>query len=87
MLSVCALNIKSFFLPADIQHTQCPRRFFILERYKFVKCHGVEYKRKGTQEVIGAGLGCRFSSLKSSLLITRYSIIGDERLREAWTRR
>ena len=27
------LHIKPFFLLVDIQHTQCPRWFFILERY------------------------------------------------------
>ena len=32
---VCVLHIKPFFLLVDIQHTQCPRCFFILERYKF----------------------------------------------------
>jgi len=29
------LRIKPSFLPVDIQHTQCPCRFFILERYQF----------------------------------------------------
>ena len=32
-LSVCVLHIKPFFLPVDIQHTQCPCRFFLLEIY------------------------------------------------------
>ena len=32
---VCVLNLKAFFLPVDIQHTQCPRSFFILKRHKF----------------------------------------------------
>ena len=32
--SVCVLHIKAFFRPVDIQHTQCPCRFFILERYE-----------------------------------------------------
>ena len=32
---VCVLRTKPFFLPVDIQYTQCPRWFFILERCKF----------------------------------------------------
>ena len=32
--SVCVVHIKPFFLPVDIQHTQCPCRFFLLEWYK-----------------------------------------------------
>ena len=31
---VCVLHIKPVFLPVDIQHTQCPCRFFLLQRYK-----------------------------------------------------
>ena len=31
-------------------------------------CHGSEYEGKGTQEVITAGLGCSFSSFRSSML-------------------
>ena len=31
---VCVLHIKPVFLPVDIQHTQYPWRFFLLERYK-----------------------------------------------------
>ena len=31
---VCVLHIKPFFLLVDIQHAQCPRWFFILERYE-----------------------------------------------------
>ena len=31
---VCVLHIKLFFLPVDIQHTQCPCRFLLLERYR-----------------------------------------------------
>ena len=32
---VCVLHIKTpVFLPVDTQHTQCPCRFFFLERYK-----------------------------------------------------
>ena len=31
---VCVLHIKPFFLPVDIQHTQCSCRFFLLERCK-----------------------------------------------------
>ena len=34
----CVLQIKPFFLPVDIQHTQCPCRFFLLERHKLC-CH------------------------------------------------
>ena len=30
----CVLHVRPFFLLVDIQHTQCPRQFFILERYK-----------------------------------------------------
>ena len=33
-LWVWVLHIKPFFQPVDIQHTQCPCRFFLLERYK-----------------------------------------------------
>ena len=32
--SVCVLHIKPFFLPVDVQHTQCPCLFFLLEIYK-----------------------------------------------------
>ena len=28
------LNIKPFFLPVGVKHTQCPGRFLLLERYK-----------------------------------------------------
>ena len=38
---------------------------------------------KGTQEAITAGLGCIFSSFRSSLL---HWFIGGERLLGAWTR-
>ena len=31
---VCVLHIKPFFPPVDIQHIQCPCRFFLLKRYK-----------------------------------------------------
>ena len=31
-------------------------------------CHGSEYEGKGTQEVFTAGLGCSFSSFRSSML-------------------
>ena len=32
---MCAcFHIKPLFVPVDIQHTQCPCRFFLLERYK-----------------------------------------------------
>ena len=31
---VCVLYIKRFFLLVEIQHTQCPRRFLVLERYQ-----------------------------------------------------
>ena len=31
------VHIKPFFLPVDIQHTQCPCRFFIRERYKLCR--------------------------------------------------
>ena len=31
---VCVLHIKPFFLLVDIQHNQCPCRFFILARHK-----------------------------------------------------
>ena len=31
--TLCVRHIKPLFLPVDIQHTQCPRRFFLLERY------------------------------------------------------
>ena len=31
---VCVPHVKPFLLPVDIQHTQCPCRFFLLERYK-----------------------------------------------------
>ena len=34
MFIVCVLHIQPFFLPVDMQHTLCPYRFFILERYK-----------------------------------------------------
>ena len=34
MIYECVLHIKPFFLLVGIQHTQCPRWFFILERYK-----------------------------------------------------
>ena len=30
---MCVPHNKPFFVPVDIQHTQCPCRFF-LERYK-----------------------------------------------------
>ena len=33
-LCVWVLHTKPFFQPVDIEHTQCPCRFFILERYK-----------------------------------------------------
>ena len=36
---MCVLHIKPSFLPVDIQHTQCPCRFFILKRYQF--CEGL----------------------------------------------
>ena len=35
---VCVFHIKPFFVLVDIQHTQCPRWFFILERCK-LGCH------------------------------------------------
>lgn len=35
-VQVCVcFHLKTFFLPVDIEHTQCPRGFFILEKYKF----------------------------------------------------
>ena len=33
-ICVCVLHIKPFFLPVDVQHTQCAWRFFLLERYQ-----------------------------------------------------
>ena len=35
LVYVCVLHIKPFFLPVDIQHSQSPCRFFLLERCKF----------------------------------------------------
>ena len=34
VVDVCVVHIKPFFLSVNIQHTQCPCRFFLLERYK-----------------------------------------------------
>ena len=34
VLDVCVLHIEPFFLLVDIQHTQCPCQFFLLEKYK-----------------------------------------------------
>ena len=36
---VCVLHIQLLlFLLVDIQHTQCPRWFFVLERYVQARC-------------------------------------------------
>ena len=32
-LCICVLFTLMFFLPVDIQHTQCPCRVFLLEKY------------------------------------------------------
>ena len=42
---VCVLfTVKPFFLLVDIQHTQCPRSFFILERHK-LRGYTIRYRQ------------------------------------------
>ena len=37
-VTACVIHIKPFFLLVDIQHTQCPRWFFILGSYAYKLC-------------------------------------------------
>ena len=41
---MCVVHIQPFFLLVDIQHTQCPRSFFILERHK-LRDYTIRYRQ------------------------------------------
>ena len=46
--AVCVLHIKPFFLPVDIQHNQCPWRFFnpvIEEIYIMIRSYAIKIPR------------------------------------------